>query len=83
MNLNTLTLEAYRKLYELDEKFIGTENYMGIAYFWHYAFRHYLRDATNYQRVKVHKVFLDHNLNISDETVIHWQIVKDIIKQQF
>lgn len=83
MNLDTLTLEAYRKLYELDEKFIGTENYMGIAYFWNYSFRHYLRDATNYQRVKVHKGFLDHNLNISDETVIHWQIVKDIIKQQF
>lgn len=83
MNLDTLTLKAYQKIYELDEKFIGTENYMGIAYFWHYAFRHYLRDAADYQRVKVHKAFLDHNLNISDDTVLHLQIIKNIIKQTF
>jgi hypothetical protein len=83
MNLDTLTLKAYQKIYELDEKFIGTENYMGIAYFWHYAFRHYLRDAADYQRVKVHKAFLDHNLNVSDDTVLHLQIIKNIIKQTF
>ena len=81
MNLNTLTYKAYSSLYDIDQTFIGTENYMGIAYFWHYAFRHYLRDATDYQRVRVHKAFLDHNLNVSDETVLHWQIVKNIIKQ--
>lgn len=80
MNLNTITLKAYTALYEIDQTFIGTENYMGIAYFWHYAFRHYLRDASDYERIIVHKAFLAHNLSVSDETQLHWQIVKDIIK---
>lgn len=80
MNLNTITLKAYSALYEIDQTFIGTENYMGIAYFWHYAFRHYLRDASYYERITVHKTFLYHNLSVSDETQLHWQIVKDIIK---
>ena len=82
MNLDALTLEAYQKLYELDEKFIGTENYMGVAYFWHYAFRHYLRDATTEQRKKVHSKILENNLGVSDETVIHWQIIRDVFKIQ-
>lgn len=82
MNLDTITLEAYQKIYELDEKFIGTENYMGIAYFWHYAFRHYLRDATTEQRKKVHTKILNYNLCVTDETQIHWEIIKDVFKEQ-
>lgn len=82
MNLDTLTLEAYKKLYELDEKFIGTENYIGIAYFWHYAFRHYLRDATTEQRKKVHSKILEYNLGVSDATEMHWDIIKDIFEEQ-
>ena len=82
MNLDTLTLEAYKKLYELDEKFIGTENYIGIAYFWHYAFRHYLRDATTEQRKKVHSKILEYNLGVSDATEMHLDIIKDIFKEQ-
>lgn len=82
MNLDKLTFEAYQKIYELDEKFIGTENYMGIAYFWHYAFRHYLRDATTEQRKKVHLKILQYNLQVSDETQMHWEIIKDVFKEQ-
>ena len=31
LNLDTITTEAYIKLKELDEKFIGTYNYLGIG----------------------------------------------------
>lgn len=28
-----------------DEHNIGTDKYAGLAYFWNYEYRHYLRDA--------------------------------------
>jgi len=49
---------AFRKLLELDSSLIGTPDYMGLAYFWHYTYRHYLRDASPINRHKVHSAFI-------------------------
>lgn len=80
LNLDTITTEAYIKLKELDEKFIGTYNYLGIGWFWNYEFRHYLRDASINERKKVHNIFLTYNLNVSDATELHYQIIKETLK---
>ena len=80
LNLDTITTDAYIKLKELDEKFIGTYNYLGIAWFWNYEFRHYLRDASINERKKVHNIFLTYNLNVSDATELHYQIIKETLK---
>jgi len=61
INLNTISNAAFSKMYELDKQFIGTENYMGLAYYWNYEYRHYLRDAKPYIRMKVHNSFLLEN----------------------
>lgn len=76
INLNTISNAAFSKMYELDKQFIGTENYMGLAYYWNYEYRHYLRDAKPYIRMKVHNSFLLENLPISDATEKHFQIIK-------
>ena len=54
INLNTISNAAFSKMYELDKQFVGTENYMGLAYYWNYEYRHYLRDAKPYIRMKVY-----------------------------
>jgi hypothetical protein len=76
INLNTISNAAFSKMYELDKQFIGTENYMGLAYYWNYEYRHYLRDAKPYIRMKVHNSFLLENLPIADATEKHFQIIK-------
>ena len=29
-----ITFEAFDKIFELDKTFVGSENYLGLAYFW-------------------------------------------------
>ncbi len=50
--------KQFMALSNLDTKFIGTENYMGFAYFWDHGLKWYLRPATAWQRVKVHGLFV-------------------------
>ena len=76
INLNTISNAAFTKMYELDKQFIGTENYIGLAYYWNYEYRQYLRDAKQYIRMKVHNSFLIENLPIADATEKHFQIIK-------
>ena len=58
INLNTISNAAFSKMYELDKQFVGTENYMGLAYYWNYEYRHYLRDAKPYIKRKVQNSLL-------------------------
>ena len=50
INLNVITDEATQSLYKLDQEFVGTQNYMGLAYFWGQEYKHCLRQATVSQR---------------------------------
>ena len=66
INLETITFEAFSKLLELDQSFVRTPNYMGIAYFWNYEYRHYLRDMSGYRRRLVHKKGLQENVDFRE-----------------
>jgi hypothetical protein len=81
INLNTITGEAFVKIYEIDRNFINTNNYLGLAYFWAYEYRYYLRDASIAQRKKVHNLFLKNNLIIDHASEKHFEIIKSITKQ--
>ena len=73
------TFEAYIKIQKVDEKFVGTEHYLGVYWFWNYDFRHVLRDATYSQRRRVHKGFLKAGLKVDGSTDAHLQIIKKYI----
>jgi len=51
-------LDQYNAIEKIDKSFVGTKHYMGLAYFWDHEVKHWLRDATKYQRVKIHKLFM-------------------------
>jgi len=76
INLNTITFEAFKKLYELDKSYVGTPNYMGIAYFWNHEYRHYLRDMSEYRRRLVHKKGLKENIDFLEVGKRQWDIIK-------
>ncbi len=71
-----------RKLNDLDTSLIGTEDYMGYAYFWDMEYKHYLRNATFAERQKVHKAFLKAGLNVSDASSEHMFIVQRFLKEK-
>ena len=80
INLNTITGEAFVKIHEIDQNFISTNNYLGLAYFWSYEYRHYLRGATISQRKKIHNAFLKNKLILDQSSEKHFTIIKQILK---
>jgi hypothetical protein len=58
-------MNSFEQLNKLDKSFIGTNDYMGLAYFWDHEVKWWLRDATSYQRVKIHKLFIKNNVPFS------------------
>ena len=69
------TLDAYLKVAKLDKTFIGTPNYMGVDYFWHYEYRHVLRDASPLKRVRVHHKLLKAGLKVDGSSDLHEAII--------
>ena len=75
INLNATTIEAMSAVMDLDRSFVGTPNYMGVAYFWSYSYRHYLRDASIAMRRRIHNKMLDCGLEVNGESEMHSQII--------
>jgi hypothetical protein len=46
IDLNVVTFDAFCALNALDKTFVGTPNYMGVAFFWGHGVKHYLREAS-------------------------------------
>lgn len=70
------TADATKALLSIDRAFVGTPHYMGLAYFWHYDYRHYLRDAKPRKRVRIHNAFLDAGLGLGDSSAAHEAIIQ-------
>ncbi len=80
ININKMTAEATQALYDLDNSFVGTENYMGLTYFWAYEYRHYLREASMPIRRKIHNTFLKLGMDVGGESLKHAQIISAATK---
>jgi len=81
INCNTISWEATNALIKLDMTFVGTPNYLGMTYFWAYEYRHYMRDASIAQRVKVHKKWLEAGLDFLETSKAHWDIIGAVLKK--
>jgi len=74
------TKQAFEDIFALDRQYIGSSAYMGLAYFWNYDFRHYLRDASQHQRKLVHQQLLKANLSLNGSSAAHEQIISKVLK---
>lgn len=77
--ITRMTYPAFDALMELDDGFVGSYHYMGIAYFWSYEYRHYLRDTTYAKRVMVHTALLDAGLAVDGTSDKHEEIIERIV----
>jgi len=81
INIETITFDAFCKLDKLDRSFVGTPDYMGLAYFWGCnGVKHCLRKATIYQRKQVHKKWLEQGLPLDGESEEHYKIIKQVMR---
>ena len=80
INLNAISWVASGEIYKLDKKFIGTEDYMGIAYFWGHEYKHYLRDFTISQRRRIHKKALNLGVDFTEVGLKQWELISEVLK---
>ena len=74
-----ITFEAFDKIFKLDKTFVGSENYLGLAYFWAMEYKHYLRDCTMAKRRKIHKKWLQAGLDLTGISDQHLNIIKTVL----
>lgn len=70
-----MTFRMFCIVLQIDDAFIGTPDYMGLAYWWGQAYKHTLREATTKQRKKAHDAILAAGLPLTGESAEHAQIV--------
>lgn len=81
INIETITFDAFCKLDRLDKSLVGTPDYMGLAYFWGCnGVKHYLRDASIYQRKQIHKKWLEQGLDLLGESDAHYAVIKQVMR---
>ena len=69
INLETATHKAYKAVDNIDKHFIGTKDYMGVAWFHAHAYRFVMRDISVAKRKFIHKKLMDAGVtDLSDFT---------------
>ena len=83
INLETATNEATQAIIALDASFVGTEHYMGVAYFWEHKYRYPMRDATTATRKAVHTKMLSAGLKVNESSPAHDAIIEWATKRTY
>lgn len=73
--------EVFNRLMEMDTAYVGTKNYMGLAYFWNCEYKHTLRDCNAQSRVAVHAAWLANGLDLAGVSKKHETIMLLALKQ--
>lgn len=80
MNLGEISWEAMINIHRLDKKYIGTKDYMGVAYFWGHEYKHTMRDLTYAKRRKIHNLGLDKNIDFINPNKDAWYLIAEVLK---
>ena len=80
INLEVLPWDATVAILNLDKSFVGTPNYMGVAYFWAHEYKHLLRGATISQRRRIHNKALGLGLDFCEVGVKQWELIGRVLR---
>ena len=79
INIEALTFDATMELLNLDKSFVGTPNYMGLAYFWGHEYKHTLRDISIAKRRKIHNVGLKKEIDFIKPNKKAWYLIAEVL----
>lgn len=82
INLNAIDFESLCELLKLDESFVGTKKYMGIAYFWGQEYKHNLREASVAKRRKIHHLGLRENIDFINPNKKAWDLIYTVLGKE-
>src|ERR1035437_1221649 len=71
-----VSLKLHDGLLAMDKKLVGTRHYLGMAFFWAYEYRHYLRPASTTTCQLVHDALLRAGLLLRGESPQHLAIIE-------
>lgn len=77
-NIPAITTHAWLAIRNIDQGFVGTPDYMGVAYFWAHAYKHSLRDASSHKRRITHDRFMAAGLDLDGVSDRHADIVRAV-----
>lgn len=80
MNLGQISWEARINVLRLDKKYIGTKDYMGVAYFWGHEYKHTLRELSYAKRRKIHNIGIDKNIDFINPNKEAWYFIAKVLK---
>ncbi|NNE32499.1 MAG: hypothetical protein HKN40_09030 [Winogradskyella sp.] len=80
INLNAISYGASSEIRKLDKKFVGTEDYMGVAFFWSHEYKHTLRDVSITQRRTIHHKALKLGIDFTKVGVKQWELLSRVLK---
>ena len=73
-----VTTKAFGAINALDETLVGTPDYMGIAYFWNWDYRHSMRELSSDKRCRIHDGFIEAGLELGGTSEAHLVIIKKV-----
>ena len=75
LEYETTCLDTFNIIKKIDEYNLGSSKYMGIAWFWNYEYRHYMRDSSYITRQIIHDRLLEFDLELSGKSDKHHLII--------
>jgi len=85
INLETTSHAAWDGIWKLDKSFVGSKNYIGLAFFWDHQIKYWLRDATPAKRRKIHNLILDAGeIPVKEEGMTYFRtndVVRSIVEK--
>ena len=79
INLNAIDFESLCDLHKLDQSYVGTKKYMGLAYFWGHEYKHNLRDASIAKRRRIHNLGLKENVDFINPNKKAWDLIFKVL----
>jgi hypothetical protein len=80
MNLGEITMQAIIEVYKVDKTFVGTKDYMGVAYFWGHEYKHTMRNLSFAKRRKIHNLGLDRDIDFIKPNKEAWYLIAEVLK---
>ena len=78
ISYSSLSARHLEALMRVDDEAVGTKDYLGLAYFWAYEYRHPLRECSFALRRRVHAALLTAGLAVNGESKKHLAIINRI-----
>jgi len=63
-----------------DIRNVGTEKYIGMAFFWGHEYKHTLRDVSIQERKKIHNVGITKGIDFINPNKEAWYCISEVLK---